>query len=180
MRSKKHLFFTGIKHSGKTTFAKMISRKWNWSFFDSDDLIEENLKGQTIRDFYKENGKEAFMSLEAENVKKLLLTPPESFILSFGGGASDNTLLMNIIKENGYSIYLKRDECDMLSVILQHGVPPFLDEKNIEQSFHEIYTKRDEIYRRYADLTINLGPYGDKNSTALYIEKTLKENGYGF
>ena len=164
MRSKKHLFFTGIKHSGKTTFAKMISRKWNWSFFDSDDLIEENLKGQTIRDFYKENGKEAFMSLEAENVKKLLLTPPESFILSFGGGASDNTLLMNI----------------MLSVILQHGVPPFLDEKNIEQSFHEIYTKRDEIYRRYADLTINLGPYRDKNSTALYIEKTLKENGYGF
>ena len=179
MRSKKHLFFTGIKHSGKTTFAKAISNEWGYPFFDSDDLILEKLDGKTIREFYKESGKEAFMSLELNAVRDFLSSSYPSFILSLGGGASDNAMLIDLIRDDGYLIYLQRNESDILPMILEHGIPPFLDANDVKGSFHQLYTRRDGIYRECADLIIPLGPYRNKKETQDYIEKKLKENGYG-
>ena len=71
---------------------------------------------------------------------------PQDFILSLGGGAADNRKLMDYLKENGRIIYLRRDEEDMLPVILKHGVPPFLDPDDIKGSFHRVYCERDRKY----------------------------------
>ena len=65
----------------------------------------------------------------------------------------------------------------MLPVILKHGVPAFLDPDDIEGSFHEVYERRDAMYRKVADLIIDLGPYGDKAEAAALIAGKLKENG---
>ena len=179
MKNRKYLFFAGIKHSGKTTFAKAISKDLQYSFFDSDELIIVRLNGLGVRDFYRKNGKEAFMDLEEKSIRDFLENNKEPFILALGGGASDNTPLMELIKEKGYIIYLKREEKDMLPIILEHGIPAFLDKNNLEGSFHELYARRDRIYIAYADLTIELGPYKDKDECKKYILSKLKENRYG-
>ena len=178
MHKKNCLFFTGIKHSGKTTFASMVANSFSMGFEDADQLILNKTKAESIRKFFIENGKDKFMDTELSLCLEYIESN-DNFILSLGGGAADNMPLMNALKENGTIIYLARRESDILPVILKHGIPPFLDKDNPQASFHKIYTQRDAIYREYADLVIELGPYGDKNTTKLKIEKTLKENGYG-
>ena len=76
-----NLFFVGIKHSGKTTFAKRISSRLSLPSFDTDDLILLSLNGESVRDFYKREGKEAFMKIRQDFRKKkhMLL---KSFILT--------------------------------------------------------------------------------------------------
>ncbi len=179
MGNKSNLFFTGIKHSGKTTFARLIAIDCNYAFSDSDDLITPKIYPLSIREFYKENGKEAFMALEFECVKAYIESQNTPFILSLGGGASDNTPLMEELRKNGKLVYLQREDEDMLPIIVELGIPPFLDENNVKGSFHELYERRDRIYRNFADTVINLGAYGDKNEKKLEIIKTLKELGYG-
>lgn len=173
-----NLFFVGIKHSGKTTFARRLGEKLSVLFKDSDDLILSSLNGESIRNYYKKEGKESFMEKEYEGVRTFITTTPSPFILSLGGGASDNLHLMNLLKNSGKVIYLSRDEDDMLPVILKDGIPPFLDSNNPVSSFHQLYTRRHKIYKEFSDLQINLGPYGDKDKTLALIYNTLKENGY--
>ena len=97
-----NLFFVGIKHSGKTTFAKRISSRLSLPSFDTDDLILLSLNGESVRDFYKREGKEAFMKKEVEAVSSFISSHSASpFILSLGGGAEDNDPLMSILHDNG-------------------------------------------------------------------------------
>lgn len=171
------LFFVGIKHSGKTTQAKLVSRLTSIAFMDADDLIAQTLGGMSVREAYRKEGQEAFMKREKEAVKAFI-EENGSFILSLGGGAADNTELMDLMKREGSIIYLKRNESDMLPVILRHGIPAFLDENDLEGSFHRVYERRDRIYTEYADLVIDLGSYGDKEAAAERTAALLREKGY--
>lgn len=171
------LFFTGIKHSGKTTFASRIAEYSGLPFKDADDLIKEYCSIDDVRKYYKTAGKTEFMNSEYAAVSSYIESAKD-FIISLGGGASDNKKLLSLIRENGRIIYLRRAESDMLPVILKHGVPAFLDSSDIEGSFHRIYKKRDAIYSSISDLTIDLGPYKDKNETEKYIISKLLEAGY--
>ena len=98
--------------------------------------------------------------------------------LSLGGGAADNMALMDLLKESGSIIYLRRDEKDMLPVILKHGIPAFLDPDDLEGSFSRIYRERDGVYRRYADLVIDLGSYGEREAAADRVIEALEDKGY--
>ena len=172
------LFFTGIKHSGKTTFASRTAAYFGLPFKDADDLVKECCRIVNIREYYKTYGKAEFMRIEYRAVSSYIESS-EDFVLSLGGGASDNEKLLSLIKENGSIVYLRREEKDMLPIILKHGVPAFLDSTDISGSFHRIYEKRDSIYNSVSDLTINLGPYKDKDETEKYIISKLMEAGYG-
>lgn len=170
------LFFTGIKHSGKTTQARLVARALGLEAYDSDDLVLSAIKEESIRDFYRTHGKEAFMEAELSAVDGFVRTHP-SFVLSLGGGASDNEGLLRLMKDSGKIIYLVRNENDMLPVILKHGLPAFLDKDDPEGSFHALYERRDSIYRAWADIIIDLGPYGDREETAAAVAAALEENG---
>lgn len=171
------LYFTGIKHSGKTTQARLVAQQLLLPFSDADDLILSHIQEPSVREFYKAHGKESFMEKEFEAVDEFEKAN-DSFILSLGGGAADNTPLMNLMKETGKIIYLKRKESDMLPVILKHGIPAFLDPENLELSFHKVYSARDAIYSDMADLVVDLGPYRDKAETAQMLLEILKEKNY--
>ena len=171
------IFFAGIKHSGKTGMARLVSGMLGMPSADADELVLPMISPMSVREYYLVSGKEAFMEKEAEAVRKYTESS-DSFIISLGGGASDNRKLIDLIKSQGRLIYLRRPEECMLPVILRHGVPAFLDPDDIAGSFHELYQRRDAIYRTIADLTIELGPYGDKEETARTIAGRLRENGY--
>lgn len=172
-----NIYFTGLKHSGKTTLSSLVAKKASIPFFDLDKLIEEEIKPLSVREFYTLFGKERFMEEERICFSSLLLTS-SSFILSLGGGVSDNTELMKKMKESGVIIYLDRKEEDLFKTIMRKGIPPFLDKDNSSHSFHLLYERRKKIYQEYADLTIDLGPYTNKRQTANLIYNKLKEHDY--
>ena len=172
------LFITGLKHSGKSTFAPMIAKRLNLISSDSDDLILA-LDGVTsVREYFKSVGSEGFKQTEL-NVTGSFIENTESFVLSLGGGVADNLPLMTLMKESGKIIYLRRDEKILLErILLKGGVPPFLDPNDVEGSFHTLFVRRSGIYEEYADLTIDLGPYSDKEETCERIMAIIRRQ-YG-
>lgn len=169
------IFFTGLKHSGKTTFARMYAERHSLLWADSDDLILERISPLTVREYFRSEGKDAFMALEKET-SCAFIESKDDFSLSFGGGAADNLPLMQLAKENGFIVYLTRAEDILLErIILKNGIPPFLDKDDPKGSFHVIYERRDAVYRKYASLVIDLGPYGDKEETYQLIESRIQE-----
>ncbi len=171
------LFFTGLKHSGKTTAAKRVARALDMEWKDSDDLMLDHLEGRSVREFYRSEGKEAFMALETSVVRMYLDAHPD-VVMSLGGGAADNMELMKTIGERGKVIYLSRPEKTLLAKVLEKsGVPAFLDRDDVEGSWHRVYIRRDRIYTDSADIRIELGDYRDKEETMESILSCLRERG---
>lgn len=171
------LFFTGLKHSGKTTAAKRVASALSRRWIDSDDLMLSHLDGMSVREFYREKGKDAFMELENRVVGAYLEENPDC-VMSLGGGAADNAPLMETLKKSGKIVYLSRPEGTLLSKVLaKSGVPAFLDKDDVEGSWHRIYERRDSIYSKYADIRIELGDYQDKDETMNMILSLLTTRG---
>lgn len=174
----KGIFFLGIKHSGKSTFASLYAKEKGLPHVDSDDLVLQQIRPYTVREYYNIYGKQAFMQLEFECVNSYISGMTASnYVMSLGGGASDNVELMDLIRKNGKLVYLVRREQDVLRVIVETGIPSFLDKNNLEASFHELYSRRDAIYKKNSDAIVDLGPYRDKMETLKTLMEKLGEYG---
>ncbi|MGE4453931.1 MAG: shikimate kinase [Sphaerochaeta sp.] len=171
----KHLYFCGIKHSGKSTLGKLASSELGYGWVDLDDLVLQRISpSPSIRSFYTTAGKTAFMHAETEALKQFLSGTSAPSIISLGGGASDNEDLIQEIKKTGKLVYLMVQEHILLERILKGGVPPFLDASNIEGSFHALYSKRHERYGNICDIMVPLPNYPDVRDTARFLVETLK------
>jgi shikimate kinase len=152
---KNNYFFCGIKHSGKTTHAKIFAKNNNMDVFDGDDLILKSLKGQSIRSFYKEFGKDSFMQEEFKTIEGFLKDKTENRVLSLGGGICDNVRAINLLKDNGILIFIKVNEKALYKRIIIDGIPPFL-EGNSKEKFHLLFNEREKKYLHYADIIIEV------------------------
>ena len=181
--TKKNIFYlTGIKHSGKSNvgLSATIQMKVK-NFVDVDNLIVNMLPYPylTIRSFYETEGKEAFIELEERALSNFLenIVDEQVYIIALGGGACDNALLVNLMKETGTIIYLSVKEATLFERIKQSGIPPFLDKNNMEESFHALYMKRDEQYRKISDFVVSLADFEsiESNGTRLasFISRIL-------
>jgi shikimate kinase len=167
---KEYLFLCGIKHCGKTTLGKLLAREKGTFCIDNDDLILKDLQGRSsIRTFFKEQGKQAFMDKEFETLQAFLLENREKCIVSLGGGACDNEPLFKLIANYGKSVYLRVPEPVLLKRILLDGIPPFLDASDPQGSFSRLYANRDESYGKRCDIVVNLPDYPSVQDTAKYL-----------
>ncbi len=88
----RHLYFCGIKHSGKSTLGKLAAKALGYSWVDLDDLVLHGIAPyHSIREFYQAAGKDAFMEEEVKALRAFLSTrdtPPTSSAL---GGEEPRT-----------------------------------------------------------------------------------------
>ncbi len=174
--NRQHLFFCGIKHSGKSTLGRLAAQQLGYEWIDLDDLVLDRISPYpTIRAFYQAEGKQAFMDAEVLALSSFLqLHDDSAFVISLGGGASDNDALISLIKEFGKIIYLEVPEAVLLQRILKTGIPPFLDAKDPKGSFEHLYAQRHERYSKICDKMIQLPNYPDVRDTASFLVEMLE------
>ena len=97
--------------SGKTTVGKRIALRLNYSFIDMDRVIE-NEAGMPINRIFDEKGEDEFRRIEHELVLKI--SKMKKVVVSTGGGVPCFFDNMEIINNNGISIYLKMTPEDLL------------------------------------------------------------------
>lgn len=170
------VFLCGIKHCGKTTFGRLLARRYGCAWRDADRLTASLLpEGATIRSFYREHGKDAFHELEAKALAAYEDAPHARTVVSMGGGACDNPGVMATADARGTTVYLAVPEPVLLERILQDGIPPFLDPRDPARSFHELYVRRDALYRQLCSLTVSLDGIHKVPETGRYLSRRLKE-----
>lgn len=103
MENKNNIVLIGFMASGKTTVGKMLSKKLNMNFFDTDTYIEKKEK-LLINDIFKKYGESYFRDKEKETIRALLLT--SNTVISTGGGIILNKENIDTLKTIGKIIFL--------------------------------------------------------------------------
>ncbi|MGM0431206.1 MAG: shikimate kinase [Spirochaetota bacterium] len=179
------IYLLGIKHSGKSTLGSLASRRLKLPFFDLDELIGDLFSGTplentSIREIYRLFGSQRFRELEQAAIRAFFTFSEHTYIpgeqehiiIALGGGVSDNPKLLSLLQETGVLVYLALPEKELFDRIMHDGIPPFLDEEDPAGSFHQLYTRRDEIYRSQADEVLSLSSTATEQENAeLVVEK---------
>ena len=161
------IFLTGFMGSGKTTYGKIIAKELNFEFIDMDDYIEE-AQGQTIADIFKTKGETEFRVIEKSILHKI--TGLQNIVVATGGGTPCFFNNMDVINQNGISVYLK-GEVEFLFKMLVDGREhrPLLKGKTNEELITFIAEKlasREEYYNK-AQLKVNPATFEIKKFISL-------------
>ncbi len=153
----------GFHGVGKTTLGRAWALAENRPFIDTDEEIEKEYLEETGKKLFRRDmytlDPAGFREREKRIIKKI--SPAGGKVIAAGGGAVLCPETAEELRKIGRMIYL----CDKKEVlkerILRRGIPAFLNPDRFEESFESIYREREVIYRKYADLTIDLSVPGD-------------------
>ncbi len=154
-----------------------MSTERNIPFSDLDDLIRTNLPPKwTIRKWYREKGRQAFMDSEAASLRRYMdaAAPEDLRLLGLGGGTLENPEALKILKKEGACIIiLDEKEETLYRRIIKNGVPPFLDPESPEESFHELYEHRRKTLLEQGDHIINIHGL-DRHESAAAADRVIR------
>ncbi len=118
--------------SGKSTIANKLAKSLNLQSIDLDDYIEEN-EGINIKNIFKDKGEIYFRNKENYYLKELTKNKND-FVLALGGGTPCYTNNIDLITENGISIYLKATIQTLFDrLILEKSQRPLISELSDEK-----------------------------------------------
>ena len=148
------IILVGFPGSGKSTIAKKIANRLNYHLVDLDHLFESKFR-LTIPEFFKKYGEEVFRKSESILLKEVI--QQEKVVISTGGGTPCFLGNMELILENGFSIYIKMAPSSLLDrLVNSKRIRPLVHNKTPEQIKQFIDEKlpiREQFYQQ-ADLII--------------------------
>ena len=157
-RKKENLVLIGMPGCGKTTLAKLLSKKLKMNWKDTDKELERQ-HGKSCKEIIKEEGVMEFRRLESEIVKDL--AKETHLILATGGGAVLNPENVKALRMNGRLCFVDRP----IEKIVPTRERPLSSDR---ESLFALYEERLPIYQRSCDFRIENG--GDEEA---FIEKFL-------
>ena len=93
MKLNKNLVLIGMMGSGKSSIGKILSKKLEFEFIDTDNKIEE-IEKKTISEIFKKKGEKYFRNIEESiSINYLKL---ENKVISLGGGGYINPNIRKI------------------------------------------------------------------------------------
>ena len=153
----KNIILTGIKHSGKSTFGRIIASKLDYAFFDLDVLIEELNGGRSVRDIFRQDGEQKFRNAETAAAAVLSAKMDNGrACAALGGSTVENPGAMELLKPKGVFVYLYLKPDTLFERVMKTGVPPFLSLANPYDDFKALYRQRNKSHKETADFTIEL------------------------
>ena len=137
---------------GKTTFGKLLAKKLNCGFIDTDRLIEETYQLSrkqklTCHEIFQEVGPVHFRALEYEVIQSL--QDVRRSVIAAGGGVMLLHENVEALQKNSLLIYLFCEKDKLKKrVFSEDPLPAFLDAKDPDSSFDRMFDERDEAYRK--------------------------------
>ena len=167
---EKNLVLTGMMGVGKSTIGKLLSKKMNMKFEDTDSLIEKKLS-LSIKEIFKTEGEKFFRKIEEKET--ILLLKKENLILALGGGAFLNNKIRENIKKFSVSVWLDLSPKYIFQRTNKSDKRPLLNNIKSENDLNKLYEKRKDIYSK-ADYRIDCN-FKTPNEIAIEI-KNIYEN----
>ena len=179
---KENVVFLGIKHCGKSTQGKLLARKLDREFKDSDELLSAEYllqyaaspEDSTPRAIMLRHGEEFFRKFEAGVIRNFLNDSADNAcVLALGGGVPGNPFLSkDELKKLGVLVYLDIAPDLAFERIAAGGIPPFLAGDDPRGKFMELFEKRTPRFREIADITIQVPaePVADDLCNSIYNE----------
>lgn len=159
-----NVVIVGMPGCGKTSIGKAYSEITNRTFLDTDIFIEQ--QGMSIPEIFEKYGEENFRDKETAAVK--MLTAMSEKVIATGGGAVKRKENIEMMKQNGVVVYLKRE----LDKLATDGRPL---SAGGQEKVKRLYEERHGLYEDAADVVVETHENVDECAKRLYnmIEKEL-------
>ena len=148
---KKNLVLLGMMGVGKTTIGKIVAKKQDMEFIDTDKNIEKKCS-MSISEIFREKGEKFFRIKEEKEVLQSI--KKNNCVISLGGGAFINETTRSAILKNTISVWLDIDLKTLNKRIKWSKKRPLLDRDNSQKKINQLYSRRKNIYK-LADHKIN-------------------------
>ena len=129
---------------GKTTVGKIVAKKRDLDFIDTDKNIEDK-NSMKISEIFKIRGENFFRSEEKKEVLKSL--KKSNCIIALGGGAFINEDVRKNVLKNAISVWLDIDLKTLNKRIKWNKKRPLLNKENNQKKINELYSNRKNIYK---------------------------------
>ncbi len=136
--------------AGKTTVAKKLAQELNFSFVDTDIVIEQE-QGCSISQIFSYNSEDFFRDLETKVLRRYI--GQQNLVLATGGGAVIREENFNIMRKIGLIIYLYSDIESLTERLAASKSRPLLG-KDINTRLKTIFKEREQLYNK-ADFTVS-------------------------
>jgi shikimate kinase len=104
------IYLVGFMGSGKTTIGRMYAEEIGWRFADLDDDIEAQQRS-SISQLFEQVGEEEFRRIESDAIWRRihLIRRGMPTVLSLGGGAFTRQHNVEMLTENGITVWIDVD-----------------------------------------------------------------------
>jgi shikimate kinase/3-dehydroquinate synthase len=149
-----NIFLVGLMGAGKTTVGRVLARKLNKRFIDSDHEVEART-GVSIPVIFEIEGEASFRQREAEVIRDL--TGEAGIVLATGGGAILKPENREFLKARGTVIYLRASVNSILQRTSHDKSRPLLQTSDPRQRIEQLAREREPYYLEVAHLVIETG-----------------------
>ncbi|MBV1888777.1 MAG: shikimate kinase AroK [Proteobacteria bacterium] len=149
---KECIFLVGPMGAGKSTIGRMLAKRLNLEFKDSDHEIERRT-GADISWIFDVEGEDGFRRREMEVIDEL--TQRKGIVLATGGGAVLRPENREKLRARGDVVYLRLSVAHQAARTAKDRSRPLLQGDNPRQVLDDLFRERDPLYREVADLVIH-------------------------
>ena len=140
--------------AGKSTVGRVLARKLNSRFVDTDHALEERC-GVKIPTIFEMEGEAGFRKREAQIIEEL--TQEKGLILATGGGSVLLPENRRALSERGTVVYLHANPIELWHRTKGGEGRPLLQNGDPKAILENLYALRDPLYREIADHIIETG-----------------------
>lgn len=149
------IYLIGMMGAGKSTVGKLLAQELGYSrFFDTDTLIEQLAKGQTINEIFTSVGEEGFREIETQVLAEL--SSYKKTVISTGGGIVTRQKNWSYLR-HGLIVWLDVPVELLIKRLSEDNTRPLLKDADPETKLRSLLAQRQSLYRQ-ADLQITVQP----------------------
>ena len=144
MKLNKNLILIGMMASGKSTIGRLLAKKLNLKFFDTDFIIEKKAKMKIVEIFQKK-GEPYFRNLEKKIILNLL--NKNNCVISLGGGAFINETVRKVAQKDNATIWLNWNLKTLIDRIKKNNKRPVASNLS-NNELKDLLINRSKIYSK--------------------------------
>lgn len=146
---KNNIVLIGMPGAGKSTNGLLLAKALGMDFLDTDVLIQVR-EGKTLQQIMDEAN-----YLQLREIEEAVLTgiDTQRSVIATGGSAVYSTAGMKHLKSQGVIVYLDTPLNTLYQRIHDYETRGIAKQPN--QSFEDLFRERSQLYKHYADVTID-------------------------
>ncbi len=168
---KPNLTLIGMPGAGKSTIGIILAKVLSFGFIDTDILIQIN-RQKSLQQIIDENDHLNLRKIEEEEILKINV---ENQVIATGGSAVYSEKAMTHLKAISKIVFLKVGYGEITRRI--HNFNTRGIARPNSQTLSDLYTERQVLYTRYAELTIDCGDL-NQDEIVMKISKQYNQGVY--
>ena len=167
-----NILLIGFMGSGKSTIGRKLAKLLEYSFVDTDSVIEED-QSCSVAEIFKYGGEECFRKMETRLLQKLKNV--ENSVIATGGGIVLREQNQRLLQEIGKRVYLNVPQEELQQRLTKDRNRPLLKKKDPKTVIQKMMKERVLLYEQ-AEYIVDAGQRSPQKIASEIINKLCNED----